>query len=316
MIAPESFAIGPDGLVYLSDCLAQRVFRLEPDGHPTVVAGSGPEGQSGGGFSGDGGPAVNARLNCPTGLAFDERGNLYVTDALNNRVRMIDTSGSISTFAGSGPTGLNYGPMKGDGGPATKATLEFPVGIAFDRSGNLYIADKGHDAVRKVDAHGVITTIAGTGVGGYSGDGGPATKAQIHGPWYIVLDSHGDIYFTEKENDLVRKVDAHGMISTIAGDANFQEAYGLARSGAGNLYVSDDVANLIFLIDKHGVISTVAGTGKPGRAGDGGPATDAQLNMPFGLVVDPAGKLLIADGGNACVRQIGDRGTITTVACA
>jgi trimeric autotransporter adhesin len=330
MIAPEAFAIGPDGHVYFSDCLAQRVFRLESNGHRTVVAGSGPEGQSGGGFSGDGGPAVRARLNCPGGLAFDRQGSLYVSDALNNRVRMIDPSGTITTVAGSGSPGLNYGPMQGDGGPATKATLEFPVGIALDRSGNLYIADKGHDTIRKVTSSGVITTIAGTGVGGYSGDGGPATKAQLHGPWYLVIDPRGNLYFTERENDLVRRVDTHGMITTIAGGgrapkegdggsaihASFKEAYGLARDAKGNLYVSDDLANVIRRIDAHGIISTVAGNGKRGRGGDGGPAIQAELNTPFGLVVDPVGDLLVADGGNGCVRKIDLHGTITSVVCA
>jgi len=314
MISPEALAIGPDGQIYFSDCPAQRVFRLGTDGRPTVVAGSGPQGLNGGSYSGDGGPAVEARINCPSGLAFDAHGDLLVADSLNNRVRMIDTSGVISTVVGSGPTGLTDSNVMHDGGPATKGLLAFPVGLAFDRSGDLFISDKGHDAIRRVNPRGIITTVAGTGVGGYSGDGGPATKAQLHGPWYIAIDAHGDILFTENENDLLRKVDPHGMITTVA--AGFEDAYGLALDAAGNMYVSDDQANVIRKIDTHGVISTVAGTGKAGRAGDGGPAIDAQLNSPFGLLVDPSGDVLIADGGNGCVRKIDPQGVIDSVACA
>ncbi len=190
-MAPEAFAVGPDGLVYFSDCPAQRIFRLATDGGVAVVAGSGPEGFENGGFAGDGGPAIEARLNCPSEIAFDSKGSLLVADSLNNRVRMIDTSRMIATIAGSGPTGLDAGGFTGDGGPATKARMEFPYGLAFDRSGNLYISDHGNDVIRKVDAKGIITSIAGTGVGGYSGDGGPATKAQLHGPWSLLFDPRG-----------------------------------------------------------------------------------------------------------------------------
>jgi sugar lactone lactonase YvrE len=329
MMAPEGFAMGPDGDIYFSDCPAQRVFRLDHGGIE-VVAGSGPQGLDYGGFSGDGGPATEARVNCPAGLAFDRRGDLFVADTVNNRVRMIDPKGVISTIAGSGPTGLDAGTYVGDGGPATEAQLNFPNGLAVDAAGNVYIADHGNDAVRKVDTHGDITTIAGTGDGGYSGDGGQATRAELHGPWYIVLDARRNVYFTEKENGVVRKVDARGTITTVAGtgritdsgdggaaiDAGFAEAYGLALDAKGNLYVSDDVANVVREIDTHGIISTVAGTGKPGLAGDGGPAIAAQLNMPFGLLIDPAGGLLIADGGNGCVREIDPQATIHSVVCA
>jgi sugar lactone lactonase YvrE len=247
MMAPEGFAIGPDGHIYFSDCAAQRVFQLANGGQLEVVAGSGPEGLDNGGFSGDGSPATEARLNCPAGLTFDRRGDLFVADTINNRVRMIDPKGVISTIAGSGPTGLDAGTYVGDGGPATKAQLNFPNGLAVDAAGNLYIADHGNDAIREVDTHGVITTIAGTGDGGYSGDGGPATKGQLHGPWYIVLDARGNVYFTEKENVVVRKVDSRGTITTIAGtgriansgdgsaavDASFEEANGLVLDAKG-----------------------------------------------------------------------------------
>jgi hypothetical protein len=315
--APEAVAMGPDGMIYLSDCAAQRIFRLGTDGQPTVVAGSGPEGFEAGGLAGDGGLATEARLNCPAGLAFDPKGNLFVGDTVNNRVRMIDPSGVITTAVGSGPVGLDAGAFAGDGGPASEAGLNFPNGIAFDESGNLYIADHGNDAIRKVDKRGVITTVAGTGVGGYSGDGGAATHAMLHGPWCIVIDARGSLYFTEKENDLVRKVDRKGIITTVAGTAGavFKETYGLARDAAGNLYVSDDIANVILKIGTGGGITTFAGTGKKGHSGDGGPAIAARLTTPFELFLDPASNLYVADGGNGCVRMIDPAGTITSLVC-
>jgi sugar lactone lactonase YvrE len=330
VIAPEAFALDSDGRVYFSDCPAQRIFRLESDGRVEVVAGSGPQGFDHGGFAGDGGPATEATLDCPGGLAFDGRGDLFVADTLNNRIRMIDRRGIISTVVGSGPTGMDSGGYAGDGGPATKARLEFPNGVAFDPSGDLYIADHGNDAIRRVGPGNVITTFAGTGVGGFSGDGGLASRAQLHGPWSIVFDARGNLYFTDKENDRIRMIDRRGVITTIGGKghgksrrgsgsalrASFVDPYGLASDGNGDLYVSDDEANVVRVIDGRGTISSVAGTGKTGFAGDGGPAIDARLDTPFGLLVDPAGNLYVADGGNGCVRMIDDAGTIRSVVCS
>jgi sugar lactone lactonase YvrE len=326
--APEAFAIDPDGNVVFSDCEAQRVFRLGSDGQVTVVAGSGPQGFEGGDLAGDGGPATEARFNCPSGLAYDGSGNLFVADSVNNRVRMIDTSGVITTVAGSGATGLDSGGYDGDRGPATKATLEFPVGVAIDPQGRLTITDKGNDVIRRVDAGGTISTIAGDGVGGFSGDGGPATEAMLHSPWYLVFDRHGDLYFTDRDNHVIRRIDTHGTISTIAGGgrtdadggsvpalkASFSEPYGLAIDHEGRLFLSDDLDNVVRLLD-HGIVTTVAGTGQAGSSGDGGPATDAQLSSPFGLLVAPDGTLYIADGGNGCVRVVDSSGSITSAVC-
>jgi len=324
--APEAFAIDPDGKVVFSDCEAQRVFRLGVDGQVTVVAGSGPQGFEGGDFAGDGGPATEARLNCPSGLAYDDSGDLFVADSVNNRVRMIDPSGVITTVVGSGATGLDSGGYDGDGDPATKATLEFPVGIAFDPQGRLTIADKGNDAIRSVDVRGVISTIAGTGQGGFSGDGGPAIHAQLHSPWYLAFDRHGDLYFTDLENHRVRRIHG-GVITTVAGGgtlgtdqpvpalkAAFREPYGLAIDNDGRLFVSDDLDNVVLLL-QHGTVSIVAGTGQAGSGGDGAPATDAQLRSPFGLLITGDGSLYVADGGNGCVRVIDAGGTITSAVC-
>jgi sugar lactone lactonase YvrE len=326
--APEAFVLDPDGNVVFSDCEAQRVFRLGSDGQAAVVAGSGPQGFEGGDLDGDGGPALEARLNCPGGLAYDGSGNLFIADSVNNRVRMIDTSGVITTVAGSGPTGLDSGGYDGDGGPATKATLEFPVGVAVDPQGRLTITDKGNDVIRRVDARGTISTIAGDGVGGFSGDGGPATEAMLHSPWYLVFDRHGDLYFTDRDNHVIRRIDERGTISTIAGGgttdadegsapalkASFSEPYGLAIDNEGRLFISDDLDNVVRLLD-HGTVTVVAGTGQAGSAGDGGPAIDAELRSPFGLLITPDGTLYVADGGNGCVRVIDAGGTITSAVC-
>lgn len=326
--APEAVAIDSEGLVVFSDCEAQRVFRIALDGELEIAAGSGAQGLDGGDFAGDGGPATEARIDCPTGVVYDDAGNLFMADSVNNRVRMIDTDGVITTVAGSGFTGLDNGGYTGDGGPATLAELEFPVGIALDGLGRLYIADKGNDVIRRVDSDGVTSTIAGTGHGSFSGDGGPATEAELHSPWYLVFDPDGNLYFTDKDNARIRMIDTHGIISTIAGGgtlgaeagnvpalkAAFAEPYGLAIDAQGRLFVSDDLDNVIRMIDG-GAISTVAGTGEAGSSGEGGPAIQAQLDSPFDLFVTPNGDLYVADGGNSCVRVIDRQGTLTSVIC-
>jgi sugar lactone lactonase YvrE len=261
VVAPEAFAIGSDGQLYFSDCQAQRVFRLFSDGHVEVVAGSGPEGFEAGDLAGDGGPATEARLNCPSGLAVDDHGNLFIADAVNNRVRMVDAHGVIDTFAGSGETGLGNGGYTGDGGRATRASFDFPNGLAFDAAGNLYVTEHGNDVIRKIDTHGIISTFAGTGTGGFSGDGGPATEAQLHGPWSIVIDADGNLYFTEKENAVIREVDARGIISTIAAggaatDAELNSPFGLLASPTGDLYIADGGNACVRVIDGTGTITS------------------------------------------------------------
>ncbi len=309
IVAPEAFALDVNGQVLFSDCVAQRVFRIVPEGQIQVVAGSGPAGFENGGLAGDGGPAIEARLNCPGGLAVDPQGNLFVADTLNNRVRMIDTSGIITTVAGSGATGLDQGGYAGDGGPATEATFEFPYGLAFDADGNLYVTDHGNDVIREIDAKGDISTIAGTGHGGLSGDGGPATRAELHGPWSIVFDRAGDLIFTDKENGRVRTIDTPGTISTVAGGGGaagtFADPYGLAIDATGRLFVSDDVQNVIRMVDGDSV-TTIAGDEV---------ATPPPLRSPFGLLMDPENALYVADAGNSCVRLIDKTGEITDAVC-
>src|SRR5829696_1986379 len=232
----------------------------------------------------------------------------------------------LETVAGDG------GSQLGDGGPATKAGLCGPTDVALDAKGNMYIPDTGDycngpggATVRKVDKSGIITTFAGTGEAGYSGDGGPATSARLTGPGQITFDDRGNLYLADEFS--VRKIDRSGTITTVAGtgragfsgdggpaiEAKF-EANDLALDREGNMYIADTENNRIRKVDKDGIIHTVAGTGKEGYSGDGGPATEAALNLPTGIALDGEGNLFIACHHNSRVRKVDKDGTITTVA--
>ena len=274
----------------------------------STVAGSGTLG-----FGGDGGPATAAQLALPSGVALDGAGNLYIADWANHRIRKVDAAGVISTVAGDGTRG--YG---GDGGPAVAAQLRYPEGVAVDGSGNLYIADSSNHRIRKVDAAGVITTVAGDGTEGFGGDGGPAVAAQLDFPQGVALDGAGNLYIADTYNHRIRKVDAAGVISTVAGDGT--EGYGgdgvpavaallnrpggVAVDGSGNLYIADSGNDRIRKVDAAGVITTVAGDGTEGFGGDGGPAVAAQLDHPTGVALDDAGNLYIADYDNHRIRRL------------
>ncbi|MFZ4811864.1 MAG: NHL repeat-containing protein, partial [Ilumatobacteraceae bacterium] len=292
---------------------ASTSLALDPLGTVSTVAG-------GGASLGDGGPATSAQLASPSGVAVDAVGNVYIADSSNNRVRKIGTDGTITTIAGTGVGGFS-----GDGGPATGAQLRNPSGVAVDAAGNVYIADYSNDRVRKVTTGGTITTIAGTGVRGFSGDGGPATSADINLPFGVVVDATGNVFFTT--NRWVRKVSTDGTISTVAGggsslgdggpatNAQLTNVTGLAIDAAGNIFIADtNPNNRVRKVSTGGTITTIAGTGVLGFSGDGGPATSAQLDRPFGVAVDATGNVYIALFGSHRVRKVATDGTITTVA--
>ena len=275
------------------------------------------------GFGGDGGPATSAMLQSPLSVALDAADNLYIADFGNHRIRKVDAlTGNISTVAGTGKRGFD-----GDGGPAALAKLHSPRGIALDGAGNLYIADAENHRIRKVGAsNGNISTVAGTGSAGFSGDGGPAAAATFRYPWRVACDSAGNLYVVDI-NCGIRKVDAStGHISTVAGRglgdggpavaAMFEGPQRLALDSDGNLYIADSDNSTIRKIDAStGNISTVAGSGVEGFGGDGGPAVAAMLNRPAGVALDRAGNLLISDKGNHRIRKVDvSTGNISTVA--
>ena len=193
-------------------------------------------------FSGDGGLATSARLNNPQGVAIDNNGNIYIADTINHRIRKIETSGVITTIAGSGGRGVGNGAFGGDGGLATSATLNLPSGVAVDNNGNIYIADSGNHRIRKIDTSGVIATIAGTGTNSFSGDTGLATSASLNIPQGVAVDNDGNIYIADNNNHRIRKVDTSGIITTIIGDgtdAELNNPTSVAVDNSRNVYVAD-----------------------------------------------------------------------------
>ena len=284
----------------------------------TTVAGDGVPT-----YSGDGGLATNASLYYPQGVAFDSAGNLYIADNNNNRVRKVSPGGIITSVAGTGS-----GTYAGDGGAATNASLYRPNNLAFDRFGNLYVADIFNNRIRKIDMNGIITTFAGTGGSSYGGDGGAATNAGLFYPADMAFDSTDNMYIADLINNRIRKVDTNGIISTVVGrgssgyfgdggaaaNAILDRPQGVALDGAGNLYIADTGNNRIRKVDAKGIITTVVGRGNPGVSGDGGAATNAYLNQPWFVAFDAIGELYIADAGNNRVRKVDIRGIITTVA--
>jgi sugar lactone lactonase YvrE len=280
------------------------------------------------GSSGDGGVATSAELNVPDGVAEDSAGNLYIADALNDVIRKVTAAtGVITTIAGNGTAGFS-----GDGGAATSAELSTPAGVAVDSAGNLYIADEGNQRIRAVSAGtGQITTIAGNGTAGFSGDNGAAASAELNFPGGVAIDSAGNLYIADSLNNRIRKVSAAtGMIMTIAGNgtAGFSGDNGVPTSAelnapdevtldsGGNLYISDSANNRIRIVSAAtGLITTIAGNGTAGYSGDNGAATSAELNGPADVVLDSAGDLYIADILNNRIRIVtAATGLITTIA--
>ena len=315
----DGITMDKKGNVYIAMREHNIISRIDTKGMMTRYAGSGESG-----FSGDGGPAIKANFKTPAGLAFDPEGNLYIADRENHRVRKIDTSGNISTFAGIGKAGFS-----GDGGPAVRAKLNLPSGLATDKKGNLFISDRSNDRIRVVDKKGVIRTYAGSGVAGFQGDAGPALKAQLDKPFGIALDEAENLYIADRNNNRVRKVSPEGIITTVAGDGGFffmgdnGPAYrasvaaptGVAVDKKGNLYIADRNNNRIRLVDKLGMIRTVAGTGQQDYNGDSETARETNLYLPFGLTVDSNDNLLIIDRSHYRIRRIDPKsGEVETVA--
>src|ERR1039457_3767034 len=315
---PAGLAFDSAGNLYIADTYNSNVRKVDTNGIITTVAGDG----GAGGFAGDGGPATKALLQSPAGIAVDKSGNLYIADRLNQRIRMVTAStGIITTIAGSNNTGWH-----GDGGPAVDATFTYPTSIAVDSSGNIFVADTNNVAVRRISAGGIITTVAGNGQWGYTGDGGQATKAQLAGPQGVTVDASGNLYIADTMNERIRRVDPSGIITTIAGSgtagfggdgtaavgAMFSTPVTVAVDASGAVYVADLDNNRIRRFAIGGSVSTFAGT--TSSIGDGGPSTQARLNGAWGVAVDSAGNQFIGDRLDNRVRRVPPSGTITNVA--
>ena len=303
---PQSIAIDANGNLYIADEGNNVIRAISPEGVITTVAGTGKAG-----FGGDGGPATEAQV-MPYSVAIDHDGRLIVVEHAAHRIRRIDNAGIIMTIAGTRLPGHS-----GDGGPATLAELNEPHHVAFDSSGAMYISDHGN-RIRKVDANGIITTVAGTGTEGFSGDGGPAIDAQLNAPMGMAIDADGNLFIADAQNRRIRRVDPNGIITTLAGtgdpgsdgdgglatDAQLTPI-SLAFGAEGNLYFADIRGLRVGVIDQDGIIWTVAGTGSSGFGGDGGPAIDAQFRYPIGIFINSTGDLYIADRNDHRVRMAG-----------
>jgi len=320
---PNGMAVDPQGkYVYFADENNDVIRRMDTTtGVMTVYAGEFvPDGYGYaiGAYSGDGGQATSARLNNPSAVALDAAGNLYICDDSNNVIRKVDPTGIITTVAGEYSRG---GTFYGDGGAATSAGLDGPVAVAVDSQGNLYIVDQGNNRIRKVTLGGTISTFAGNGTAGTSGDGGAATSAELYYPSGVAVDSAGNVYISEFSND-VRKVTTDAKIHDFAGVENGSGTYsgdggaatsaqlsyptGLSIDAAGNVYIVDEDNCVIREVDTSGVIHTIAGnySDNAGYSGDGGAPTSAQLNYPQGIAVAPNGSVFIADAANNLIRAV------------
>ena len=312
LVQPRSVAVDGTGHVYIADIWSHSIRRVDAfTGTISTFAGTGVRG-----YSGNDGPANEAQLHEPEAVAVDGAGNVYIADSANQRIRRVDAAtGTISTIAGSGH--WDYG---GDGGPAIEAHLRHPRGAAVDGAGNVYISDTDNHRIRKVDTEGTISTIAGTGEWGYSGDGGPASQAKLSEPVGVAMDGDGNVYIADTDNHRIRKVDAtSGIITTIAGtgvrgdrgdggpaiEAQFSEPHGVALDGDGHVYIADSNNHRIRRVDAFtGTISTIAGTGEESYGGDGGPASEAQLRNPFGMGVGGDGNVYVVDSENRRIRVL------------
>nr|MBA3488521.1 SMP-30/gluconolactonase/LRE family protein [Longispora sp. (in: high G+C Gram-positive bacteria)] len=291
---PYGMAMELDGGVLIADRNHSRILKRNTNGVITTIAGINQ------GFGGDGGFAINAALNEPEGVAVAPDGDVYIADTYNNRIRKITAvTGIISTVAGNGWQGYN-----GDNGLAVNAAFHRPSGIAVAANGDVFISDTQNHVIRRITAvTGIITTIAGTGRPGFKGDGVSAVRARLHNPIGIAVDADGNIVFADMENHRIRRIDADGIITTIAGPHRVRWPIAIAVDANGNIIFADSGHHRIRRISTDGTVKTIAGTGYQGFFGDAGPAIDAWLSAPRGVAVDVNGDIFVADTLNNRIRK-------------
>ena len=317
LCGPGGLAVGPNGEIYIADVWSQRIRRIDPgDGRIQTVAGNGARA-----FGGDNEGATAAYLGNPHDVAVDQQGRLLIADTRNGRIRRVEHDGTIRTVAGTTlPWDAGGGRWdKGDGGPAVSASIAHVETVAVGPKNDIYLGDSAVGRIRKIDATtGIITTIAGIGLPGYSGDDGPATQARIGAPTALRFDAAGNLYFTDRTNHVVRKVTVDGTITTVIGtgqagfspdgtpalEAKLQQPYGLALAPDGTIYVADSGNNRVRRVTAHGLLETVAGGAFAGDGMDGDLATQTKLNEPHGLCFYGPDLLLISDHYNNRVKAV------------
>ncbi len=328
-IASSIFIEGPMGIgedrlgnLYVSDRDARLVWKIEPSGRATVIAGTGKTTDP----KGIPRLRVLARdidFSSPEGLVVDRDGNILLADSLNHAILKIDANGYLTSVVGNGQSGFN-----GDGIQATEASLNLPYDVRLDSKGNVYIADVNNHRIRKVNTSGVISTVAGTGVAGYSGDGGPAVNAQLHTPYGILLDNDDNLLIADSDNNVVRKVGRDGVIHTVAGTgqrgfggdggsalaATLDSPQSLGIDTQGRIYIGDEHNNAIRILERDGTVQTLVGTKGPGFSGDGGAASAAQIADPENIWVRKDGTILISARDNSRLRIVFPDGTINSFA--
>jgi len=307
---PTGVAVGPDWTVYAADYANYLIRKISPDGLVTTLAGSGQRGWL------DGAGSV-ARFNGPDGIALAPSGDLYVADADNHRIRRVSPDGTVTTVAGSGQAGTRDG-------PATTAQFLYPTGVAADQTGALYVADRGAHTIRKITSRGVVSTLAGTGLPGYTD--GMGSIAQFHDPMTVVVDRSGRLFVADSGNHAIRMIMPGGRVSTVAGSplagavdgrgaaARFNWPTGLAVDPRDNLYVADSNNALIRMISPDGQVTTLAGIGHAGS--DDGPGETAGFHFPTGVAVDRQGDVYVADSANHMIRLISPGLRLFTACCA
>jgi len=294
MQAPAGLAVDRAGNLYIADPAGHVVRRVDPAGRISTVAGNGVPG-----FLGDGGPAAAASLNAPADVTVSPAGDLYIADRGNHRIRRVDPSGVISTFAGTGQAGFS-----GDGGPATLARLSSPAGVAIDALLNVIIADTGGRTVRRVTADGWISRLAGSGQPGSSGEGGPARLAAMEAPTAVAVADDGMLYIADAGNGRVLSVAPDGLLRAVVSSGQLGAPLSLSVGPLGELLIADASSHRLYELGGDCVLQPIAGSGESGFSGDGGPALEAALDSPAGVAANSVGEVFLADAANARVRRL------------